>query len=498
MISSYLTTVVYETAIKVEDIYPATEVPETPTNVVDLCSATRVQEKLKVEDLLFESVVNNHPVGDLARICKQADQPGEECVAHKEDAETSSIKDSDLLTTNTVEYLSIVQDDTSSTTGEDCLVVVDENDSAYSGKTKQNQQQQQLRLQQQQQQQQQLKLQEQQKQQQHRQQQQLVDSMIKEVIKKQKQLLQQNHQQQQLLRQLQEESQQLQKQQQQQHQQQQQGRPQLMNSVIKEEIKCEADANDYLVLKSVYQSGEVVRISNQGEDEKVDVESLSDLHNSENIPPLNVNIDVEQNDENIDVAESIFREHSYSSIQISSTAQFGKNQSSVKNTASKKKFPCLFLLCQKEFTSNRDLVRHTRTHTGEKPHRCSVCDVAFAGKSNMVAHMRTHTGEKPFKCPHCDKSFSWNTSLKCHIRTHTGEKPYTCTHPNCTKSYINNSHLKRHMRGNRTSVMFVRNVLPINELFFVTTVSMEERSCSSVRYVLVGSLTANCNETFEC
>ena len=36
-----------------------------------------------------------------------------------------------------------------------------------------------------------------------------------------------------------------------------------------------------------------------------------------------------------------------------------------------------------------------RIHTGEKPYHCSQCDNAFSNKTNLIKHMRTHTGDKP-------------------------------------------------------------------------------------------------------
>ncbi|XP_064103435.1 protein krueppel-like [Macrobrachium nipponense] len=69
-----------------------------------------------------------------------------------------------------------------------------------------------------------------------------------------------------------------------------------------------------------------------------------------------------------------------------------------------------------------------RTHTGEKPFTCSVCQRSFSDSNTLKHHMRTHTGEKPYTCSTCQSSFSQSTHLKIHMRTHTGEKPYTCSY----------------------------------------------------------------------
>ena len=84
-----------------------------------------------------------------------------------------------------------------------------------------------------------------------------------------------------------------------------------------------------------------------------------------------------------------------------------------------------------------------RSHTGEKPYQCCLCDEVFLNKGVLDQHMITHTGEKPYQCSQCDKSFIENSNLDQHVMIHTGEKPYECTH--CEKALSNKKDLDCHM-----------------------------------------------------
>lgn len=85
------------------------------------------------------------------------------------------------------------------------------------------------------------------------------------------------------------------------------------------------------------------------------------------------------------------------------------------------------------FTSSSDrppgnLECHLRIHSGERPFCCSQCHHTFGQKAELHRHMLSHSGSGGgFLCSYCGKSLRDPHSLKSHERLHTGERPHRCS-----------------------------------------------------------------------
>nr|XP_018899138.1 PREDICTED: ras-responsive element-binding protein 1-like [Bemisia tabaci]XP_018899139.1 PREDICTED: ras-responsive element-binding protein 1-like [Bemisia tabaci] len=82
------------------------------------------------------------------------------------------------------------------------------------------------------------------------------------------------------------------------------------------------------------------------------------------------------------------------------------------------KFPCR--LCKSVFTNLRALKGHNRIHLTNSPsngiYRCNMCPHQNTDKAALIRHMRTHNGERPYQCSICRYAFTTKANCERHLK----------------------------------------------------------------------------------
>ncbi|KAL6119450.1 zbtb48 [Pungitius sinensis] len=115
--------------------------------------------------------------------------------------------------------------------------------------------------------------------------------------------------------------------------------------------------------------------------------------------------------------------------------------------------------CSSTFNGKEELRLHVVSHTGNMPHKCSICPEQFMHKKNLTSHMmKVHGYPKPHACSQCPKTFLTRTELRVHeAAKHRGEKPFVCEE--CGHRASSRNGLKMHIKAiHRNERPFVCNV----------------------------------------
>lgn len=74
--------------------------------------------------------------------------------------------------------------------------------------------------------------------------------------------------------------------------------------------------------------------------------------------------------------------------------------------------------CRKEFKYPSKYKEHLRTHTGERPYKCSQCPLTFTQSGARKAHERLHSETGGHVCEVCGRIFRSKGLLQKHLRSH--------------------------------------------------------------------------------
>ncbi|XP_012535869.1 ras-responsive element-binding protein 1 isoform X2 [Monomorium pharaonis] len=87
----------------------------------------------------------------------------------------------------------------------------------------------------------------------------------------------------------------------------------------------------------------------------------------------------------------------------------------------KGEFPCR--LCTSVFPNLRALKGHNRAHMNVEPgmaYPCNMCPYTSTDKGALMKHLRSHNGDRPFECSLCNYAFTTKANCERHVKNRHG------------------------------------------------------------------------------
>ncbi|RZF33389.1 hypothetical protein LSTR_LSTR016699, partial [Laodelphax striatellus] len=130
-------------------------------------------------------------------------------------------------------------------------------------------------------------------------------------------------------------------------------------------------------------------------------------------------------------------------------------------------FPCR--LCTAVFPNLRALKGHNRVHLvssssgANLPYRCNMCPHFSNDKSALIRHMRTHNGDRPYECSICHYAFTTKANCERHLR---------------------NRHAKMTREDVKKSIIYHPSEDPTNDINGTSLLFKPELNCNDIKRTL--------------
>ena len=110
------------------------------------------------------------------------------------------------------------------------------------------------------------------------------------------------------------------------------------------------------------------------------------------------------------------------------------------------RFNCSYTNCNKSYKAKSTLTAHIQQiHTGSGSYICHFCGIRSNSKWNLEGHLNKHMGIKPHSCQKCQKTFTYQGDLKRHTTTCGVGPIYPCGV--CAKLFKSRRYLDAHMNN---------------------------------------------------
>lgn len=141
--------------------------------------------------------------------------------------------------------------------------------------------------------------------------------------------------------------------------------------------------------------------------------------------------------------------------------------------------------CVSTFKDPSAFGRHKKLHLeNTEKYVCSKCNKTFNTYNSWYGHKKSHSNERPFKCSDCDKGYKAKRGLDKHVINSHGGLTVVCDL--CDKTFPNELYLRNHKKTHKQLAQLFQSSFVPKKTYIFTKENTVGKSHTSVKYVIDG------------